>query len=93
VEALKIDRSIVGGMLADRDDRDMVELIILLAHRLKLQVIAEGVESTRHLDHLREQGCELGQGYLFSSPVDARAASSLLRQPIPVSHAKVAGTQ
>jgi diguanylate cyclase (GGDEF)-like protein/PAS domain S-box-containing protein len=93
VEALKVDRSLVGGMLIDRGTRDMVELIILLAHKLKLKVIAEGVESAKQLDHLRELGCELGQGYLFSQPVDAKAAEQLLRQRIPVPRAKVAGAQ
>jgi diguanylate cyclase (GGDEF)-like protein/PAS domain S-box-containing protein len=93
VEALKIDRSLIGGMLVDRGTRDMVELIILLAHKLKLKVIAESVESVKQLDHLREMGCELGQGYLFSQPVDAKAAEQLLRQRNPVPHAKVAGAQ
>jgi diguanylate cyclase (GGDEF)-like protein/PAS domain S-box-containing protein len=93
VEALKIDRSLVSGMLADRGTRDTVELIILLAHKLKLQVIAEGIESTRQLDHLHELGCELGQGYLFSQPVEAKAAELLLRQRIPAAQAKVVGAQ
>jgi diguanylate cyclase (GGDEF)-like protein/PAS domain S-box-containing protein len=93
VEALKIDRSLVGGMLLDRGARDMVELIILLAHKLKFRVIAEGVESAKQLDQLRELGCDLGQGHLFSSPVEAKAAEQLLRQGNAVLRAKVAGAQ
>ena len=93
VEGLKIDRSLISGMLADRGTCDTVELIILLAHKLKLKVIAEGIESTKQLDHLRQFGCDLGQGYFFSPPVEAGATERLLRQRGPVSHAKVAGAQ
>lgn len=92
VEALKIDHSLVSEMMTDRTARDMVELVILLAHKLKFKVIAEGIESAKQLDHLRELDCELGQGYLFSSPVDAKEAEQLLRQR-NAPRAKVAGAQ
>lgn len=91
VEALKIDRSLVSGMLVDRGTCDMVELIILLAHKLKLKVIAEGIESAKHWDRLRELGCDLGQGYFFSQPVEPAAAGKLLSQPGHLPHAHVAG--
>jgi EAL domain-containing protein (putative c-di-GMP-specific phosphodiesterase class I) len=68
-----------------------VELIILLAHKLRLKVIAEGIETAKQLDHLHQSGCELGQGYLFSQPVDAKAAEGLLRQRCPAAHSKMAG--
>jgi len=87
--ALKIDRSLIDGMLADRGIRDTVDLIILLAHKLKLRVIAEGIETTQQLGLLRELGCDLGQGYLFSQPVAPEAAGKLLSGPLP--HAKMAG--
>jgi diguanylate cyclase (GGDEF)-like protein/PAS domain S-box-containing protein len=90
VEALKIDRSLVGGMLVDRGTSDTVELILLLAHKLKLKVIAEGIESAKQLDCLQQLGCELGQGFFFSQPVEAKAAERLLRQRGSVLHAKVA---
>jgi diguanylate cyclase (GGDEF)-like protein/PAS domain S-box-containing protein len=93
IDALKIDRSLIGGMLTDRSTCDTVELIILLAHKLKLKVIAEGIENTRQLDHLHAAGCDLGQGYLFSQPVEAKAAEELLRQRNPIPHAKVAAAQ
>jgi diguanylate cyclase (GGDEF)-like protein/PAS domain S-box-containing protein len=91
VEALKIDRSLIAGMLVDRGTCETVELIILLAHKLKLRVIAKGVESTKQLEHLRALGCELGQGHFFSQPVEAKAAGLLLGQRLPVLQAKVAG--
>lgn len=93
VEALKIDPSLIGGMLADRETCETVELIIVLAHKLKLKVIAEGIESSKQFDHLRALGCELGQGHFFSPPVEANAAEELLRQRMPVLHAKAAGAQ
>jgi EAL domain-containing protein (putative c-di-GMP-specific phosphodiesterase class I) len=92
VEALRIDHSLIGGMLLDRGILETVELIILVAHKLKLKVIAEGVESAKQLDHLLQSGCELGQGNFFSYPVEATAAEELLRR-MPASHAKVAGAK
>jgi EAL domain-containing protein (putative c-di-GMP-specific phosphodiesterase class I) len=77
VDALKIDRSLIGGMLTDRGTCDTVELIILLAHKLKFKVIAEGIETSRQLDQLHALGCDLGQGYLFSQPVEAKAVEEL----------------
>ena len=65
IEALKIDRALVAALLLDRSALETVELIILLARKLKLKVIAEGIESAKQLDHLLALGCELGQGYLF----------------------------
>jgi diguanylate cyclase (GGDEF)-like protein/PAS domain S-box-containing protein len=93
IEALKIDRSLVSGMMADRGTCETVELIILLAHKLKLKVLAEGIESSKLFDHLHALGCELGQGHFFSPPVEAKAAEQLLRQRSPVSQAKVAAAQ
>jgi len=79
VRALKIDGSLITGILLDRTASETVELIILMAHKLKLEVIAEGIESVKQLERLQELGCEFGQGYLFSAPVDAKAFAGLLR--------------
>jgi EAL domain-containing protein (putative c-di-GMP-specific phosphodiesterase class I) len=92
VEGLKIDRSLIGGMLLDRGARDTVEIILLLAHKLRLKAIAEGIESAKQLDHLNALGCEMGQGYIFSPPVEAKAAQELLRQRNSSLFAKVAKT-
>jgi diguanylate cyclase (GGDEF)-like protein/PAS domain S-box-containing protein len=80
VDALKIDRSLIQEMLADRSACDIVELIITLAHKLNRRVIAKGIESTKQLDRLRDMGCELGQGHWFSPALEAKAADQLLRQ-------------
>ncbi|MGD0567508.1 MAG: bifunctional diguanylate cyclase/phosphodiesterase [Candidatus Sulfotelmatobacter sp.] len=93
MEALKIDRSLVGAMQLDRGICETVELIILLAHKLKLKVIAEGIESAKQLDHLHEFGCDMGQGYFFSHPVEAKAAERLLRERSAVAHAKAVGSK
>ncbi len=86
----KIDRSLIAEMLTDRGTGDTVDLIILLAHKLKLKVVASGIETTQQFDRLRELGCDLGQGYLFSQPVEAEIAGNLLRDPTPLLQARVA---
>jgi diguanylate cyclase (GGDEF)-like protein/PAS domain S-box-containing protein len=90
--ALKIDHSLIHGLLLDRSASDIVELIVFLANKLKLKVIAEGIESAKQLERLRELGCDQGQGFLFSQPVEAAEAERLLRQQTPLS-TKVAGAR
>lgn len=93
VDALKIDHSLIAGMLSDRGTCETVELIILLAHKLKFKVIAEGIETARQLDQLHALGCDLGQGYLFSQPVEAKAVEKLLRKQSPLPKARSAKAQ
>ena len=90
-DTMKIDRSLISGMLLDCGLRDMVEMILLLGHQWKLSVIAEGIETIKQLDHLRELGCVLGQGHFFSPPLEAKAVERLLRQRIPVVQAGASG--
>lgn len=78
VDGLKIDRSFISHMEGDAQARQIVRLIIEFAHTVNLKVIAEGVETSAQLDHLKRLGCEFGQGYFFSKPVDAHRAESLL---------------
>jgi EAL domain-containing protein (putative c-di-GMP-specific phosphodiesterase class I) len=80
VDALKIDRSLVGEMLGNRSVYDIVELIITVAHKLDLKAVAEGIETAKQFERLRELGCDLGQGYLFSRPLEAEAAQQFLQQ-------------
>ena len=79
VDAVKIDRSLIREMQTDRSASDIVELIILLAHKMNLKVIAEGIETVRQLERLLELGCEYGQGYFFSQPMEAKAALIFMR--------------
>jgi len=82
VDALKIDRSLIREMQADRSAADIVELVLTLAHKMNLKVIAEGIETARQLERLIELGCEYGQGYFFSQPMEARAAQLFMRQQL-----------
>lgn len=93
VDALKIDRSLVREMQADRAASDIVELIIALAHKMNFKVIAEGIETARQLERLQELGCEFGQGYYFSQPMEAKAAMIYMRQQIAGTRASGAGAK
>lgn len=88
VESLKIDRSFVGGLGAATADNAIVESIISLGHNCGLEVIAEGVETVWQLQRLIELGCDHGQGYLWSRPVDAAAAASMIEGVFEVSDAR-----
>jgi diguanylate cyclase (GGDEF)-like protein/PAS domain S-box-containing protein len=78
MQILKIDRSFVNRMGAEGPNANIVRTIISLARDLGMQVIAEGVETAEHLDALRALNCGYGQGYFFSKPLDAEAATALL---------------
>jgi EAL domain-containing protein (putative c-di-GMP-specific phosphodiesterase class I) len=78
IDTLKIDRSFVSRIGAQGEDSEIVETIVALAHHLKLDVIAEGVETAEQLAQLQALGCEYGQGYYFSRPVDAETAGDLI---------------
>jgi EAL domain-containing protein (putative c-di-GMP-specific phosphodiesterase class I) len=78
IDGVKIGRELVGGILTDRETRDIVELIITLGHKLNLRVTAEGIESAKQLELLRQLGCDLGQGHLFSQTLDAEGAEKFL---------------
>ncbi|WP_240475757.1 putative bifunctional diguanylate cyclase/phosphodiesterase [Herbaspirillum rhizosphaerae] len=71
LDTLKIDRSFVKGIPGDADDVAITEAIIAIAHKLHLQVVAEGVESQEQHDFLRAAGCDIVQGYLHSTPLSA----------------------
>ena len=73
---LKIDQSFVRSMLSDSQDLELVKIMIRIAHQFDLAVVAEGIEDRETLDTLRELGCDYGQGYYFSKPLDARSFAS-----------------
>ena len=69
ISSLKIDRSFVHGLPSDHQDRAIVQTIVDIGRNMKLDVIAEGVETDAQLHHLRRLGCELVQGYLTGRPM------------------------
>jgi diguanylate cyclase (GGDEF)-like protein/PAS domain S-box-containing protein len=75
---IKIDRSFVSPPHESLYDSTLLEAIVSLGHKLDLTVLAEGIETTGQLAHLRELGCELGQGYLFSRAVPAEQAARIV---------------
>ena len=80
-DTLKIDRSFISGMESKGDASAIVQTIVALANMLKINVVAEGVETSMQFKRLREIGCSHGQGYWFSKPVDRAATQALLLHP------------
>jgi diguanylate cyclase (GGDEF)-like protein len=78
IHAIKVDQSFIRPMLQQRENRQIVETIIHLAHQLGIAAIAEGIETVEHLHHLKLQHCEKGQGYLFAKPLSPEEAASLM---------------
>ena len=83
VDRLKIDRSFISDIPDDADDIAITMAIIAMAKSLNLSLVAEGVETAAQLTFLKLQGCQEVQGYYFSRPMHAEAATELLRQEQP----------
>ncbi|MBI3529956.1 MAG: EAL domain-containing protein [Betaproteobacteria bacterium] len=69
IDCVKIDRSFIRDLPDDRDDASITRSIIAMAHNMKLEVVAEGVETVPQLDFLHAHGCDEIQGFLFSKPL------------------------
>jgi diguanylate cyclase (GGDEF)-like protein/PAS domain S-box-containing protein len=80
LDTLKVDRSFVQTITENGGNLTMVKTIIALAHQMNMDVVAEGIEKEYHAGHLRELGCEYGQGYLYAAPLEAGAAGEILAQ-------------
>jgi EAL domain-containing protein (putative c-di-GMP-specific phosphodiesterase class I) len=80
VDTLKIDRSFVVRLRDAGYPRNIVAMMVSLAHTLGLKVIAEGVEDERQLELLRELGCDQIQGFIVSRPVPPENVEALLRR-------------
>jgi EAL domain-containing protein (putative c-di-GMP-specific phosphodiesterase class I) len=81
IDAIKIDPSFTQRAATEADAERMVRTIIELGHNLKRTVIAEGIETAEQLGCVRALGCDLGQGFYFSRPLDAEQTSALLMSP------------
>ncbi|MCP3707221.1 EAL domain-containing protein [Paraburkholderia sp. CNPSo 3274] len=70
IDYLKIDRSFVQNLSVDENNQVLCEAMVVLAHKLGIQVIAEGVETVEQRDFLKSMGCDFAQGYLYSRPIE-----------------------
>ena len=84
VDTLKIDRSFVSQLGPNGENSEIIRTIVLLGRNLRLDVVAEGVETAEQLTQLQAIGCEFGQGYFFARPLDAQGAGRLVGEILPV---------
>jgi diguanylate cyclase (GGDEF)-like protein len=87
IDILKIDRSFTHK-IADRRDASVVQTIVNLAQNLDMKVVAEGIETQEQVLFLKSCRCDMGQGYLFSKPLDADAAEEFIARFITATHRK-----
>ncbi len=78
LDVLKIDRSFVSDLDTSEDAQAICGAILSIAHRLSLDAVAEGIESEQQLAFLTKQGCQFGQGYYFSRPIEPDAIATLM---------------
>jgi diguanylate cyclase (GGDEF)-like protein len=86
LHGFKIDRSFVSSGKNELANASIVEMLMVLSRSLDLQVVAEGIETPRQLERLRELGCRQGQGYLFAPALEAAAFTAQLEANVPLAH-------
>jgi predicted signal transduction protein with EAL and GGDEF domain len=86
IDVLKIDRSFVTELQVNPDDGAIVDAVIGLGSSLRMQVVAEGVETRAQHDFLEALGCNIGQGYFYSPAVPAASVRALLRSDQLIEH-------
>jgi diguanylate cyclase (GGDEF)-like protein/PAS domain S-box-containing protein len=74
-DTLKVDKSFVAGLGEDVQDTAIVQMVIDLAHAFGMEAVAEGVESKKQAEQLKEMGCDMAQGYYFARPLPPEALS------------------
>ncbi|HEX7610165.1 MAG TPA: EAL domain-containing protein, partial [Solirubrobacteraceae bacterium] len=90
-DVLKIDRSFVAGVTTSEQATALIHTLVALGRTLNMRTLAEGIEEPAQLAVLRREGCELGQGYLFSRPLAPKDLEAMLerariaRRPLAIS--------
>ncbi len=80
LSTLKIDRAFVSAAITEPGSAAIVQMVIDMAHRLNFDVVAEGIETDRHVQFLREHGCAQGQGYHFGRPIPAAVMAPRMKR-------------
>jgi EAL domain-containing protein (putative c-di-GMP-specific phosphodiesterase class I) len=83
LDALKIDRTFVRGMVTNKDTAEIVASLIGMSRQLGLHVVAEGIEHEDQVSHLCALNCDAGQGNLFAKPLDVARAAELIKTGLP----------
>ena len=86
IDYLKIDKAFVQNLTADSDDMALCEAIIVMAHKLGLSVVAEGIETEEQCELLAGVGCDYGQGYYFARPMVADQFAEYCQQQVEPVH-------
>lgn len=84
INTVKVDRSFIMDIPESADDKAITSAVIAMAHRLNMEVVAEGVETNEQYEFLREHGCEYGQGYLFGKPLPLTHVRPMIRPNVRV---------
>jgi EAL domain-containing protein (putative c-di-GMP-specific phosphodiesterase class I) len=88
IDTVKVDRSFVKDIPNDPDDMEITAAVIAMAHRLKMAVVAEGVETAEQLAFLSQHNCEYAQGFLFSQAQPLEAITRLLAPNVRLLHGR-----
>ena len=84
VDSLKIDRTFIAASARSRESDPLIQTLVQLGRSLGLRTVAEGIEDEAQLAHLRELGCDTGQGYLFAPPLEVAALERILADQFSV---------
>jgi len=78
IDALKIDRCFIKDIGDDQYDEEIIKVMVVIAHTMGIEVVAEGIETNQQLAFLVSIGCDLGQGYFFSKPLNVAATVNIV---------------